>query len=316
MTTPTLIDATPIDIALVGVGPVSAWHVAALKRIPGVRISACAARSMERAQAFAAEHDIPRARLIDDMLANPEADGLIVVVPAHVMASVALRAAPSGVPLLLEKPVGLDPEETAAVAEAVRAPNMVGLNRRFFHVLREGRRLMAENGGIRHVEVHDPEYTRAAAAHHDPRTVAQWQFANSVHLVDLFRFFAGDVTGVSTNNTRRDDFDRCYSGLLTFQGGALGNFLSPYHAPGGWRVALYGDEMSVVFQPIERATVLRRGQSPEIIEEPAQDGLRPGYFGQAQAFVQLLRTGVLAEGAADLREYLASVRLIDALTRV
>ena len=300
---------------MIGVGPMAALHAQVLSHMPGVRLAWCASREQAKAQAFADRFHISRARVIDEIDASPQADALWIVAPCHVMAGLAERFGGLGLPMFLEKPVGLSLTETTRTAQAVTSPNMVGVNRRFYEVIIQARRLMREAGGVRGVEVHMPEdLTRPTPTHADI-TRQQWQFANSIHLIDLFRFFGGEVSRVINNNLVLGEADRAYSALLNFENGGCGIYNAQWYAPGGWRVAAYGNDITIVLQPLERAMIQRRGQPVENIDASGADTrFKPGLWGQAEAFIALANGKALPEGAADLNDYLRSVALAQSLT--
>jgi len=282
----------------------------------GVELVACASRSQDKADAFAAEHDIARPTTVETLLADPQVDGLVVVAPAGMMHEVARDAAGAGLPLLLEKPVGMDTQETRAAVDAVCVPNMVAVNRRFYEVIRRGKQILEEAGGVRFIEVHMPEDLRAVADRYSGKPLENWQYGNSIHLLDLFRFFGGEIESVETNNTFGEYWDRSYSALLTFETGARGLYNAQWYAPGPWRVSVYADNVMVRFEPIEKASVVRGPgrQLSEILPEGADAAVKAGLTGQAEAFAHLVRTGTLADGASDLADYFKSVELVAALT--
>lgn len=304
-----------IDVALVGVGPMAAQHAKAIAAVEGLRIASCVSRDRARAERFAAEHNIGHARTTDEVLANPEADAVWLCVSADAMAETAGAFSPHGLPMFLEKPVGLDLSETEAVRDRVDVPHMVGLNRRYYEVIRRGRDLIAAAGGLRAIEIHMPEDVAAVPAKHGARTRQQWQFANSVHLVDLFRFLGGEPVDVATMNKVSGDADRSYNALIRFESGARGLYNAQWYAPGGWRVALYANDLSIVYQPIEAGEVRRRGAAPEALRAEGHDAqLKAGLWAQAEAFRDLVTTGAPPEGSADLADYARSVALVDRLT--
>ena len=247
----------PLKLGLVGTGPMAKLHLAAFALLPGVTVIKCASRSLEKAQAFAAENSIAEGVTQDQLFASPGVDGLIIVVPAAHMLEVSLRAAATGLPLFMEKPVGLDYEETAAAAAAVRQPHMVGLNRRFYEVMQAGKRIMDEAGGTRFVEIHMPEDIRAVQHLYEGKALSNWQYGNSVHLIDLFRFFCGDAVSARPNTIMRDWWDRSYCGIVDFASGARGVFNAQWYAPGPWRVSVYAKDVAIYFAPIERGLVMR-----------------------------------------------------------
>lgn len=306
-----------VAITMIGVGRMAAKHAAVIEAVPGLRLASCASRSRDRAEAFAAEHGVPRPRLVDEVLAKPESDALWVVAPAGVMGDLAVELDALGLPLFLEKPVGLGPEETARARAAVTVPHMVGLNRRHYEVLREGRRLIEAAGGLRTIEIHMPENPSGLPDGYDQRVKQNWHYANSIHLIDLFRVFAGEVAEVTTFNTGLSPAERSYFSHLRFADGAAGMFNAQWYAPGGWRVTLYATDLSIVFQPIETGRVLRRNADPENLLPSGPDrDFKPGLYGQAEAFRELVRTATLPAVCADLADYERSVALVAAVTRL
>lgn len=303
-------------IALLGVGPMAALHAKAIALLDDAKIVSVASRDPAKARAFADQHGIAAARHTDDLLVDPQADALWLVAPCDVMAPLAERAAATGLPLFLEKPVGLSAAETDAVAAKVTVPTMVGLNRRYYEVIQAARAIVRQAGGLRAMEIHMPEdLTRVPAGKHADQTLDQWQFANSVHLLDLFRFFGGEVGDIKTMNRVQGRLDRGYNALLSLESGAVGQYNAQWYAPGGWRVALYADDVMVELKPVEKATVYRRGAEVQVLEPTGPDAhLKAGLYGQARAFAALL-SGRADPDRADLAEYARSVRLVDRLTQ-
>ncbi|MEQ8963953.1 MAG: Gfo/Idh/MocA family oxidoreductase, partial [Coleofasciculus sp. C2-GNP5-27] len=286
-------------------------HVSALQNVPGLRLVSCASRDLSHAETFAAKYKIPAARTIGDVLSQPQADAFWVCVRCDVMASIAIDLSRLGLPLFLEKPVGLSTQETDNARNEISVPHMIGLNRRFYDVIRKGRDYVKNAGGVRAFEIQMPEDLSRLPDKHTSFTRQQWHFANSIHLVDLFRFFAGEPVDVITMNRCKDSEDRSYNALIRFKNETRGIFQAQWYAPGGWRVSLFADNLSVVFMPIETATVFRRGDKPLVLTPAAPDQqFKAGLFGQAEAFRELLKTGRLHECAADLNDYARSVKLM------
>lgn len=305
-----------VKIAMIGCGVTAAHHAAALQRCPDVTVVACASRNREKAEAFAQRFGIARAGTVDEILDTPDADALWVVVPIAAMAETVTAAAKTGLPLFMEKPVGLTSAETALVRDRVHVPHMVGLNRRFYEVVQQTKALAQQHGGARFVEVHMPEDVARLTPYHPEDVLRHWQVANSVHLIDLFRYFAGNVSSVQSNNDVHGLADRGYSALLSFQGGARGVYNAQWYAPGGWRVCVYAKDMCVVLQPIEKPVVHIRGQDPRPLVPQGPDvELKAGFYGQVQAFVDLVKGRGRAEAMADLGDYLQSVQLVERLTQ-
>jgi predicted dehydrogenase len=194
---------------------------------------------------------------------------------------------------------------------------MVGLNRRFYEVIQHGLELVRNAGGARAVEVHMPEDVGPDAPPNASSIQRQWQFANSIHLIDLFRVFAGEPASVTSMNLVRGVADRSFASLIGFESGACGVYNAQWYAPGRWRLTVYAQDMCLLYEPIETLTVIRRPRASEVVMPHGPDArVKPGLAGQALAFRTLVASGSLPEHAADLADYEKSVALVDALTRL
>jgi predicted dehydrogenase len=301
----------PFRIAVLGTGPMAAQHVQALRNVSGLEITTSVSRDARKAQAFAQVHAIPAAVDYARFLQSADADAVWVVVPADVAHNVAIELAGTRLPLFLEKPIGMSLAQTRTARDKVDVPHMVGVNRRFYEVLRKGKQLIKEAGGLTGIEIHMPENIKPLEQRYSRYVLERWAFGNSIHLVDLYRFFAGEPTAVHAVRRKRTWWDRSVVATLEFDCGALGVFHAHWGAPGAWRVAVTADELQIVFQPIERGMVLKRGQEAEpLMPLGADSTVKAGLTGQAEAFRDLLATGTLPEGAVDLADYEHSAALV------
>jgi predicted dehydrogenase/aryl-alcohol dehydrogenase-like predicted oxidoreductase len=82
---------------------------------------AVASRSLEKAEAFAKEHDIPTAYgSYEELLADPKVDVVYVATPHPMHAEWVIKAAEAGKHILCEKPTTLNHADTMTVIEAAR----------------------------------------------------------------------------------------------------------------------------------------------------------------------------------------------------
>ena len=144
-----------------GAGLISNDFVVSLRALPASehKVVAVGARSVERANEFAATHDIPRAYgSYEEVAADEEVDVVYVgtIHPTHL--AVCTMVLGKGKPVLCEKPLTMNVCDTETLLKTAQEKGlffMEGNWMRFFPVMVELRRLLAEDaiGEIRHVNV-------------------------------------------------------------------------------------------------------------------------------------------------------------------
>jgi len=313
-----------IRLGLVGAGLIARQHLLAAAQNPGVQVVGMTSRTRAKAEALAAEFGIAVvAESVEDMIAQAQPDALMVLVSPDAMAPVALRCLDLGLPLFLEKPVGLSGAEAETLARAAErrgVPNMVGYNRRHYSVFRKGLARVLERGRLLAVHIEGSERMAVARAtgRFSEATLRGWLFANATHTVDLLRYFGGEPEVVhalcaSLHEPLGDQFAAC----LRFPGGVLGSYTANWHSPGGWGVVLKGEGVTAEFRPLETCRLAYADGTSEVIEpdeaEAQGSGVKPGFPGQLAAFAQLVRTGHLEPPSQDLAGALRTMRLAERL---
>ncbi|MBF0170720.1 MAG: Gfo/Idh/MocA family oxidoreductase [Nitrospinae bacterium] len=313
----------PLRLGLVGAGFIARQHLEVIAATPGVEAVGIASRTREKAVALAAEFGVPT--VADDMaalVAETTPDALMILVSAGKMHEVTDAALDFRLPLFIEKPPGLSVEEAEALAgKAARlgVPHMVGFNRRFYSIFRKGIEIVASHGCGKLMTVAIEGHERIWKPKKNPQfTSAEldgWIYANGTHTLDLLRFFGGEVAtmSVAARRVHEANGDQ-FAALVEFESGALGQYTANWHSPGGWSVTLYGDGVTVKFQPLEKGTWTDTSFTTRDIEPDAEDiAVKPGFTGQMNAFVTLLREGRLDPPAQDLDGAAATMRLAQRL---
>ena len=111
-------------IGVVGCGKISGIYFKNLTQLPNTEVVRCADLDVERAKASAAEHGVPAAGTVEDLLADPAVELVVnLTIPAaHV--EVGLAAVRAGKHVYAEKPLALT---TAAGQELLTAANEAGV---------------------------------------------------------------------------------------------------------------------------------------------------------------------------------------------
>ncbi|MFJ8438824.1 Gfo/Idh/MocA family oxidoreductase [Kitasatospora griseola] len=128
-------DDRTVRVALAGGGAFGAKHAAALRRIKGVEVTAVVSSTLDRAQAFAAEHGIGRGvATLDEALAMDDVDAVILATPTPMHAAQTLACLEAGKHVQVEIPLAAslaDAEECLIAQQRTGLVAMVGHTRRF-----------------------------------------------------------------------------------------------------------------------------------------------------------------------------------------
>jgi predicted dehydrogenase len=198
-----------IKVATIGTGYFSQYHYDAWSRIPGVTLEAvCTRRNEQKLQEIAQRYGARRtyldaARMLDEV--KPDLVDIITTPETHLQ-FVAL-AAERGIPAICQKPLAPTLEEAQRlVATAERAGSLLVAheNWRFKPWFREIRRLLdAGRIGVVHSiafrmrpgdgQGADAYLARQPYFRQMPRFLIH---ETGIHMVDVFRFLVGEVTGV------------------------------------------------------------------------------------------------------------------------
>jgi predicted dehydrogenase len=143
------------------------------------------------------------------VLADPDVDVVSVCAPNMLHAEIGVAAARAGKPFWIEKPVGRDAAETAAVAAAARAAGVataVGYNYRHVPAVERIRELVTagELGRVTNVRA---VFLNSYAS--EPRGALSWRFRRDLagsgalgdllsHVVDLLQYVVAPITEVSS----------------------------------------------------------------------------------------------------------------------
>ena len=228
-----------LTVAIAGCGYFSRFHQEAWSRLPRVRVVAVADRDPAKAQAAA--DALPGARVFDhaaEMIARMRPDLVDIATPPETHLALVAAAAEAGAAILCQKPLAPTYPEAVQVVEAAEragAALVVHENFRFMPWFGEAKRLL-EAGTVGtplalsfRLRPGDGQGPQAYLAR-QPYFRAMPRFLvheTAIHLIDVFRFLLGEVTGVFARLKR---FNPAIAGedagLVTFEfaGGALGLF--------------------------------------------------------------------------------------------
>lgn len=107
-------------IGIIGVGNISPAYIKGCRMFDILDLVACADLDMPRARQAAAEHAIPRALTVDELLSDPGIDMVVNLTIPAAHAAVSLRALEAGKHVYSEKPLATTLEDGRQILETAR----------------------------------------------------------------------------------------------------------------------------------------------------------------------------------------------------
>ncbi|MBI4790617.1 MAG: Gfo/Idh/MocA family oxidoreductase [Chloroflexi bacterium] len=157
----------------------------------------------------------------EEMLAKEQLDACLVAVPPPAYRDILCAVLERGLPVWCEKPAGGSVADIAAVEETARRtgkPVQVGYMKRFAPAYRMAKQAMAKEAfGAPSAFV--GKFVVGPGLYPDEYT---YVVDNPIHLLDLARFFMGDIERVSVEKKDWGERRWSYAVLLRFASGAVG----------------------------------------------------------------------------------------------
>ena len=226
-------------IAVVGAGYFSQFHLAGWAEVPGVEVVGLCDVDTKRAGELAGQFGISRTYPdINSLLSGAQADVVDVVVPPAAQAGVLKPLLEAGLPVICQKPFGVDYAQAKVFADQANAnqtPLIVHENFRFMPWYREMRRQI-DAGQLG--DLHGVSFRLRPGDGQGPRAYLDRQpyfqtmprllvVETAIHFIDTFRFLMGEVAAVSARLWQLNPAIKGEdAGIITFEfkSGAAGLF--------------------------------------------------------------------------------------------
>ncbi|KTD47612.1 Gfo/Idh/MocA family protein [Legionella quateirensis] len=306
-----------LNIAVIGAGKMGREHIKAFQAIPGVKVTGLLSRTFEKAEALAKEFNISCvAESIDELYQKTKADLVVVAVPELEANQVSKKCFQYNWAVLLEKPAGYDLRDAHDIAEAALTtskPVYVGFNRRFYAsamtILDD---LNSRKDDGRYIHIQDQQsYAEARACNHPEQVVQKFMYANSIHTIDLIRYFArGEVTKVVPVLPWKKEDTQIFISYVEFDSGDKALYECIWKGPGPWACAVSTPHKRWTMQPLEKARY--QNANERVVHEVALDDTdqqyKAGFYKQALEVCNGVRG--LPNQAITLQDSLKTMELI------
>jgi virulence factor len=238
-------------VAIIGLGDIARKvYLPLLTAWEGLELIVCS-RTTATLQRVQACYRLPRGSTELDEILKWGPQAAVVLTDNATHGPITRRLLQAGVDVLVEKPATLHSAEARALAEladAQRRVLMVSFNRRYAPLHEQARALWGERPlGLCLLEKH-----RATAAH---TNLFDNYIDDTIHMIDLLRFFGGEGTVLHTAQQVHDGRLVGAVSVVALHGGGLGLVITSLQA-GRWmeRYTLHGGQASML---VDAFTLMR-----------------------------------------------------------
>ncbi|MGD8195630.1 Gfo/Idh/MocA family oxidoreductase [Herbiconiux sp. P18] len=196
--------ARPPVLGMIGAGFHARTNILPSLGLAGLPLAALGTRSVERSQSALALAGSPEGTpyaSAESLLAHPGLDGVLIVAQPHDQLQLTLQSLAAGIPVFVDKPLGLTGAEARQVARAADDAGVgvqLGFMKRHAPVYQRLRALLDEGalGSVRSFAVQFGCDSTPFC-----RTEAEFVTLAAIHLVDLVRYLFGEVETVHAVNS-------------------------------------------------------------------------------------------------------------------
>jgi predicted dehydrogenase len=327
-----LLDGTVTD--LVGWGILATGHIASVFARDlallwnEARLVAVGSRSLEKAMAFAADHDIPRAYdSYAELAGDPDVDVVYVATPHHDHFGSAMLCLEAGKSVLVEKPLTTRPDDTEQLISLAGDRSlflMEALWTRTNPLLRKAAELVAAGdlGDIRHVSADFGFAFRGSSTHRllDPALAGGAILDAGVYPLHAVNLFLGEPTDLcGFGSHAATGVDSHAAAVLNYPAtenhpAATATVVCSLEADLPTALQVYGSSGRIMINDFfirPKEMLVYRGQhrdvEPEVMVTQWPGG---GYTFQAQEVMRCLRAGELESPMVPWRDSLAVSRTL------
>ena len=226
-----------LRIGFVGAGRMAHLHATYLHEEPGVAVAAASDHGSGRAHDFARDYGAAAYSDYSKMLDEQTLDAVYICTPTATHAAIANQCGERGLPIFVEKPLDLDLYAGARLVRAAagrRVPAITALQWRYSPAFRRAQELIGDEPvalvNLRWYWTRPPIRWMWDRANAGGQIVDQ-----NIHLIDLSRALAGEVTSVyAAYNQRQTNFETefvnwdGYALTLRYANGAVGACAGTY----------------------------------------------------------------------------------------
>ena len=298
---------------LIGFGDIAEKHLDVLKEL-NCDVIGILTKNYDKALIKSKKFSIPNTYTSIQEILNAECDFFMNLTSADKISSTIMDLIPAGKPIFTEKPAGFSTEEIEQLIvqnNKFNCPIMVGTNRRFYSIFHKAIEFLSDkNKSINTIKIDAPErFVNIKNPKFNDRIRKNWMFANSIHSVDLIRFFGGDVKKIKSDSIPNESKFQA-TGIC--ENGVKFSYSSNWNESKKWNITILADDIKIVFEPLEKGKIITNDHEVEIIPSIEDVRFKPGFFSQLSYFLENVVTkNNTPWPGSNLEDHKKSIRLVE-----
>lgn len=302
-----------INLGIIGCGHIAHEHLKVIKSFKNVNIRCITSRTEKNCKIFASKYSIKK--IYNDpskMILSEKLDGILILVSAENIFKVTKKILKYKIPLFIEKPIGLNLIQARILtnlANKFKTLNMVGLNRRYYSVFQKGKDFINKNGGLQSISIEGND--RVWKLKRSKKIIKHWNYINSIHTVDLIRFFGGNVLKVKNSIFTTKTKNKIFNSDILSKKKIIVNYKSNMNTADGWSLKLFGDKSVAIFKPLEIGYGINKNFNKINFKAEIYDKkFKPGFYNQLSDFLYLIKKKKYKFPIPNLKDVYLSMILV------
>lgn len=298
---------------LVGFGDIAEKHLAVLSELK-CEVIGVIGRDYNKTLKKSKEFKIPNVYDKLEKIPFEDCDFIMNLTSPDMVSKTLGKLIPYKKPIFTEKPVGFgikEIENNILENKKFQIPIMVGTNRRFYSIFHESLKFLKNNKKtINSLEIDAPENLKFLKMKKFNKNIKDnWMYANSIHSVDLIRFFGGDVTEI---NVKTDKKKLNFYAVGKCQNKINFIYKSNWEKTTKWKITIKADDINIIFSPLEFGKILINGKEEKINPSDVDLEFKPGFYSQFQHFLEyVVQKNMNKWPASNLDDHKKSLHLVE-----
>jgi len=297
-----------LNLAYIGTGPISEFHIPALRKA-GFNISSVSSRkNSKNIQKFAQKFDIKN--IISDWHElfdiTDSYDAIVLAVKIDLTFEILNKLIKIDKPILVEKPVSIKSKEIAKLVQKNNKKIFVAYNRRYYASTAWAKNFIESKSNV-------------SATFFIPEMHHLNFYYNSSHIIDLMNYFFNDLQLDYSNNFIIEKKLSGLTAVFKTKRGDVINLISNWNAPSNFKIEIIHQDEKIDLLPIEKAYFYKgmqiiepttedpiRKYVPKLIkaskEDKIEEDFKPGFYKQARAFYNYVKNNQYDDRMCTLKQ--------------